>query len=149
MWLTQMFRTPPPPPKQFTWNWAYSLSSQWSSQWQLEVLSEDLCPFFSHVYGPSGKVFLPPVTGSPTWTSRVHRSALNAHRIHKFSYLCPFTILFRIGNQITLLCFENFILFTKSVKMVLSAKDQLLLLSLLNVTTNFIIVGKVTCADEI
>lgn len=101
MWLTQMIRTPPP--KQFTWNWAYSLSSQWSSQWQLEVLSEDLCPFFSHVYGPLGKVFLPPVTGSPTWTSRVHRSALNAHRIHKFSYLCPFTFIFAL--VIKLLCF--------------------------------------------
>lgn len=147
MWLTQMIRTPPPNNSPEIGPILYQVNDLLSGSWRF--YRRTYARFSRMFTGPRWRSFLPPVTGSPTWTSHVHRSALNAHRINKFSYLCPFTILFRIGNQITLLCFENFILFTKSVKMVLSAKDQLLLLSLLNVTTNFIIVGKVTCADEI
>lgn len=43
---------------------------------------------------------------------------------------------FSIGNQIILLCFENF-LSTWSVKILISAKDTLVLLSLLTVTAIF------------
>lgn len=43
------------------------------------------------------------------------RSVLNVHGIHLFSYLCPFAIILRIGNQIILFCFENFFFSANSV----------------------------------
>lgn len=115
--------------QQFRWNWVYQFFRQvswrfyrWSSAVFLACfrLGEGL--FCS-------KVQVSPLTLLPSCVERrPTQLPIQLHLSINYS--------FSIGNQIFLLCFENF-LSTWSVKMLISAKDTLVLLSLLTVTAIF------------
>lgn len=148
MWLTQMIRTPPPPQTIHLKLGLFSIKSMIFSVAVGGFIGGPM-PVFLACLRALGEGLFAPCYGFPHLNFTCSPICVERPPHPQIQLPLPIYFYFRIGNQITLLCFENFILFTKSVKMVLSAKDQLLLLSLLNVTTNFIIVGKVTCADEI
>lgn len=124
--------------QQFRWNWVYQFFCQvswrfyrWSSAAFLACLGALVKSW------PRWRSFLLKSAGFPTNTLPVLPSCVERRPTQLPIQLhLSINYSFSIGNQIFLLCFENF-LSTWSVKMLISAKDTLVLLSLLTVTAIF------------
>lgn len=124
--------------QQFRWNWVYQFFRQVSwrfYRWTSAVFLA--CLRASVKVLASVKAFLLKSAGFPTNTLPVLPSCVERRPTQLPIQLhLSINYSFSIGNQIFLLCFENF-LSTWSVKILISAKDTLVLLSLLTVTAIF------------
>lgn len=124
--------------QQFRWNWVYQFFRQASWRFYRWTSAVFLACLRALVKSwPRWRSFLLKSAGFPTNTLPVLPSCVERRPTQLPIQLhLSINYSFSIGNQIILLCFENF-LSTWSVKMLISAKDTLVLLSLLTVTAIF------------